>query len=154
MDWATTHHVKAEKDGARRVFRNQKLWPEWITTGQLKWWKGRTWRVFVRNVWMYIKVASLHMRNVMNKLPNYKGTVYRGSSIKNSATGKAQHRWHSAIYKSAFLSTRHYLVLPRTFGFKLAFTKAFCSSIQNWVKVSRSSDHATMFKPDESWNTR
>ncbi|CAH1540861.1 hypothetical protein THZG08_810003 [Vibrio owensii] len=31
-----------------------------------------------------LKSRVSHMRSVMNKQPNYKGTVYRGSSIKNS----------------------------------------------------------------------
>ena len=50
-----------------------------------------------------LKNRVKHLRNVMKKLPNYKGTVYRGSSIKNQLLDKLQ--VGDVLHEKAFLST-------------------------------------------------
>ncbi|EDP60218.1 ADP-ribosyltransferase [Vibrio sp. AND4] len=66
-----------------------------------------------------LKGSTAHLRSAMNKIPNYKGTVYRGSAIKNSLLEKLN--VGDILHEKGFLSTSTLPSMAKSFSVNAAY---------------------------------
>ncbi|MEZ8233454.1 ADP-ribosyltransferase [Vibrio splendidus] len=149
MDWATTHHVNAEKKMVPEEYSAIKNYGrvdhdvvnEYMRAGEPE---GYLSEMFGRT----LKSRVFHMRNVMNKLPNYKGTVYRGSSIKNSLLEKLN--IGDILHEKAFLSTSTLPSVAKNFSSAGVYEGASAAQFKIELKSAGRAINAYTFKPDEA----
>ncbi|WP_435250152.1 ADP-ribosyltransferase [Vibrio sp. nBUS_14] len=149
MDWATTHHVNAEKKMVPEEYSAIKNYGrvdhdvvnEYMRAGEPE---GYLSEMFGRT----LKSRVFHMRNVMNKLPNYKGTVYRGSSIKNTLLDKLN--VGDILHEKAFLSTSTLPSVAKNFSSAGVYEGASAAQFKIELKSAGRAINAYTFKPDEA----
>lgn len=104
MQWSIAHNAKAERKMLPAEYSSIKRYGrvdydvinEYMRKGEPERYLGP---MFDDS----IKSSVSNIRSALNKLPNYKGTVYRGSSIKNSLLDRLN--IGDILYERAFLST-------------------------------------------------
>ena len=149
MDWATTHHVKAERKMISEEYSAIKNYGrvdhdvvnEYMRAGEPE---GYLSEMFGRT----LKSRVFHMRNVMNKLPNYKGTVYRGSSIKNALLDKLN--VGDILHEKAFLSTSTLPSVAKRFSSTNVYDDLSVAQFKIELKSAGRAINAYTFKPDEA----
>ncbi|MEZ9408517.1 ADP-ribosyltransferase [Vibrio lentus] len=149
MDWATTHHVNAEKKMVPEEYSAIKNYGrvdhdvvnEYMRAGEPE---GYLSEMFGRT----LKSRVFHMRNVMNKLPNYKGTVYRGSSIKNALLDKLNAG--DILHEKAFLSTSILPSVAKRFSSTNVYDGLSVAQFKIELKSAGRAINAYTFKPDEA----
>ena len=115
MQWSTAHNARAERKMLPGEYKaierygrvDYDVINEYIRAGEPERYLGPMFDDA-------IKSSVSNIRSALNKLPNYKGTVYRGSSIKNSLLEKLN--VGDILYEKAFLSTSTIPSVARTFA--------------------------------------
>ena len=149
MDWSIVHHAKAERkmipeeySAIKRYGRtDHDVVNEYMRAGEPK-------EFLMPGYAEALKVRVSHMRSVMNKLPNFKGTVYRGSSIKNSLLEKLN--VGDILHEKAFLSTSTIPSVARNFSAAGAYQNVSAAQFKIELKSAGRAINAYTFKPDEA----
>lgn len=149
MEWAITNHERAERKMIPEEYSAIKSYGrvdhdvvnEYMRAGEPK-------EFLLPGYGESLKVRVSHMRSVMNKLPNYKGTVFRGSSIKNSLLEKLD--VGDILHEKAFLSTSTIPSVARSFSVSAAYDGASAAQFKIDLKSSGRAINAYTFKPYEA----
>ncbi|CAH1556128.1 ADP-ribosyltransferase [Vibrio jasicida] len=149
MDWSVENHAKAERkmipeeySAIKRYGRvDHDVVNEYMRAGEPK-------EFLMQGYGEALKSRVSHMRSVMNKLPNYKGTVYRGSSIKNSLLEKLN--VGDILHEKAFLSTSTIPSVARNFSASGAYEGVSAAQFKIELKSSGRAINAYTFKPYEA----
>ena len=149
MDWSIVHHAKAERkmipeeySAIKRYGRtDHDVVNEYMRAGEPK-------EFLMPGYADALKVRVSHMRSVMNKLPNFKGTVYRGSSIKNSLLEKLN--VGDILHEKAFLSTSTIPSVARNFSAAGAYQNVSAAQFKIDLKSSGRAINAYTFKAYEA----
>ncbi|RSD29929.1 ADP-ribosyltransferase [Vibrio pectenicida] len=115
MQWSTAHNARAEKKMLPSEYKaierygrvDYDVINEYMRAGEPERYLGP---MFDNS----IKSSVSNIRSALNKLPNYKGTVYRGSSIRNGLLEKLN--VGDILYEKAFLSTSTIPSVARDFA--------------------------------------
>ncbi|GLR04351.1 hypothetical protein GCM10007906_19390 [Vibrio hyugaensis] len=149
MDWSVENHAKAERkmipeeySAIKRYGRvDHDVVNEYMRAGEPK-------EFLMPGYGEALKERVSHMRSVMNKLPNYKGTVYRGSSIKNSLLEKLN--IGDILHEKAFLSTSTIPSVARNFSASGAYEGVSAAQFKIELKSSGRAINAYTFKAYEA----
>ncbi|MEL7384699.1 MAG: ADP-ribosyltransferase [Pseudomonadota bacterium] len=149
MDWAITNHERAERKMIPEEYSAIKSYGrvdhdvvnEYMRAGEPK-------EFLMPGYAEALKVRVSHMRSVMNKLPNFKGTVYRGSSIKNSLLEKLN--VGDILHEKAFLSTSTIPSVARNFSAAGAYQNVSAAQFKIDLKSSGRAINAYTFKAYEA----
>lgn len=151
MDWVEVHHIKAAKKLLPNEYSAMKAYGRvdhdvintFVRTGE---------PTDFSTPWIYESVKGKvdSLRGALNKLPNYRGTVYRGSSIKDSLLEKLN--VGDILHEKAFLSTSTNPGFARNFSASATNEEVSLSAAQFKIDL-KSSGRAInnyTFKPDEA----
>ncbi|AQS35660.1 ADP-ribosyltransferase exoenzyme [Shewanella psychrophila] len=149
MDWSVSHHVKAEQrmlpeeySAIKRYGRvDHDVINEFLRAGEPKDFLGGLFGDAAQRSVKAIKSA-------LNKLPNYKGTVYRGSTIKNVLLEKIN--VGDIFHERAFLSTSMIPSYARTFSASAAYEGASAAQFKISLKSAGRAINAYTFKAYEA----
>ncbi len=106
MDWSVENHAKAERkmipeeySAIKRYGRvDHDVVNEYMRAGEPK-------EFLMQGYGEALKSRVSHMRSVMNKLPNYKGTVYRAHPLRIAF-------WKSLMLATSYMKKPFYRLLP------------------------------------------
>ena len=149
MDWSIAHHKKAERKMIPEEYSAIKDYgrvdhdviKEYMVAGEPK-------EFLMPGYAEALKVRVAHMRSVMDKLPNFKGTVYRGSSIKNSLLEKLN--VGDILHEKAFLSTSTIPSVARHFSAAETYQNVSAVQFKIELKSSGRAINAYTFKAYEA----
>lgn len=149
MDWNTAHHVKAEQKMLPQEYSAIKRYGrvdhdvinEYLRAGEPKDFLGGLLGDAAERSVKAIKSA-------LNKMPNYKGTVYRGSSIKNVLLEKIN--VGDILHEKAFLSTSTIPSYARSFSASAAYEGASAAQFKISLKSAGRAINAYTFKAYEA----
>ncbi|WP_325892980.1 ADP-ribosyltransferase [Grimontia sp. NTOU-MAR1] len=149
MDWSIVHHAKAERkmvpeeySAIERYGRvDHDVVNEYMRAGEPN-------EFLMPGYAEALKTRVSHMRSVMNKLPNFKGTVYRGSSIKNSLLEKLN--VGDILHEKAFLSTSTIPSVAKNFSATGVYQNLSAAQFKIDLKSSGRAINAYTFKAYEA----
>ncbi|PKF80070.1 hypothetical protein CW749_10305 [Vibrio sp. vnigr-6D03] len=149
MDWTIVHHAKAEKkmlpeeySAIKRYGRvDHDIVNEYMRAGEPK-------EFLIAGYGEALKTRVSQMRSAMNKLPNFKGTVYRGSSIKNSLLERLN--IGDILHQKAFLSTSTIPSMARNHSAAGAYQDLSAAQFKIELKSSGRAINAYTFKAYEA----
>ncbi|MCG7488260.1 ADP-ribosyltransferase [Vibrio sp. Of14-4] len=149
MQWSTAHNARAERKMLPEEYSAIKRYGrvdydvinEYMRAGEPERYLGP---MFDGS----IKSSVSNIRSALNKLPNYKGTVYRGSSIKNSLLEKLN--VGDILYEKAFLSTSTIPSVARNFASTGASQERSIAQFKIELKSSGRAINAYTFKDYEA----
>lgn len=149
MEWSNVNHVKAEKKMIPEEYSAIKKYGrvdhdvinEYLRAGEPR-------EFLMPGYGEALKERVFHMRNVMNKLPNYKGTVYRGSSINNNLLEKLN--IGDILHEKAFFSTSTIPSVARNFSASGSYPGVSAAQFKIELKSAGRAINAYTFKAYEA----
>lgn len=149
MDWSVAHHVKTEQrmlsqeySAIRRYGRvDYSVINAYLRAGEPKDFLGG----FLGDA---AERSVKAIKSALNKMPNYKGTVYRGSSIKNVLLEKIN--IGDILHEKAFLSTSTIPSNARVFSVSAAYEGASAAQFKISLKSVGRAINAYTFKAYEA----
>lgn len=149
MDWVAANHINAEKKLLASEYNAMKdygrvdhdVMNEFVRAGE---------PTDFLVPWMYeaVKKKVGNLRKALNKLPNYKGTVYRGSSIKNDLLNKI--KVGDIVHEKAFLSTSTNSNVARNFSAAGVYQDVSAAQFKIDLKSSGRAINNYTFKAQEA----
>ncbi|KPA52028.1 hypothetical protein VT25_18335 [Photobacterium leiognathi subsp. mandapamensis] len=149
MDWSVANHAKAEQKLISDEYSAMKNYGrvehdvinEYMRAGEPK-------EFLLPGYGEMFKDRVYHLRNAMNKLPNFKGTVYRGSSINNNLLEKLN--IGDILHEKAFLSTSTIPSVARNFSSAGVNAGMSAAQLKIELKTAGRAINAYTFKPYEA----
>ena len=149
MDWSITHNAKAQEkltDAEYDAIKNYgrvdyDIINEYMHMGEPNDYISPAYGQSLRR-----RVS--HMRSVMKKLPNYKGTVFRGATIKRPLLEKLN--IGDILHEKAFLSTSTNPAIAQNFGSSQLYEGVSNAQFKIELKSAGRAINAYTFKPDEA----
>ena len=149
MDWSITHNANAEKkliDAEYDAIKNYGRVDYDIVNEYMH--MGEPIDYINPSFGQSLKRRVSYMRSVMKKLPNYKGTVFRGATIKNPLLEKLN--IGDILHEKAFLSTSVNPAIAQNFGSSQLYEGVSNAQFKIELKSAGRAINAYTFKPDEA----